>query len=113
MKLQGKQPDTYLPAPKHLFTNLEFKVKLHKNKTKFLQARIDTCTDVNIMPYSVYQLLFKAPDCSKLAPSDLQLGTYTDNKFKLIGACELHVIHPSTKTIEAVTFFVTHNQGWH
>ena len=47
------------------------------------------------MPYSVYQLLFKDPDCTKLALSDLQLGTYTDNKGQLIGACELYVIHPS------------------
>ena len=62
------------------------------------------------MPCSVYQLLFKDPDCTKLAPSDLQLGTYTDNKVKLIRACELYVIHPSTKTIELVTFFVTHNE---
>ena len=63
------------------------------------------------MLYSIYQLLFKDPGCTKLAPSDLQLGTYTDNKVKLIGACELYVMHPSTKIIEAVTFFVTCNEG--
>ena len=63
------------------------------------------------MPCSVYQLLFKDPDCTKLAPSDLQLGTYTDSKAKFIGAFELYVVHPSTKTIEALTFFVTHNEG--
>ena len=46
----------------------------------------------------------------KLAPSDLQLGTYTNNKVKLIGVCELYVVHPSTKSIKAVTFFVAHNE---
>ena len=111
MKLQAKQADTNVPAPQHLFTNLEVKVKLHKNKTKFLCARLDTCADVNIMPCSVYQLLFKDPDCIKLALNDLQLGTYTNNKVKLIGACELYMVHPSTKSTEAVTFFVTHNEG--
>ena len=105
MKLQAKQADTNFPAHQYLSTNLEVKVKPHKNKTKtkFLCARLDTCADVNIMPFSVYQLLFKDPDCIKLAPSDLQLGTYTNNKAKLIGAFELYVVHPSTKSIEAVT----------
>ena len=78
MKLQAKQADTNLPAPHHLFTNLQVKVKPHKNKTKFLHARLDTCADINIMPCSIHQLLFKDPDCSELALSDLQLGTYTN-----------------------------------
>ena len=43
MKVQAIQAYDKYPAPKHLFTNLEFKVKPHKNKTKFLQARIETC----------------------------------------------------------------------
>ena len=56
MKLQVEQADIKYPTPQHLFTNLEFKFKPHKNKTKFQQARIDTYADVNIMPCSVYQL---------------------------------------------------------
>ena len=63
------------------------------------------------MPCSVYRLLLKDPDCTKLTPSDLQLGTYTNNKVKLIGAWELYVVHPAIKSIEPVTFFVTHNEG--
>ena len=111
MKVQTKQADTNVPANQHLFTNLEVKVKPHKNKTKFLHARLDTCADVNILPCSVYQLLFKDPDCTKLAHSDLQLGTYTNNKVKLIDTFELYVIHPNTKSIEAVMFFVACNEG--
>ena len=34
MKLEAKQADTNVPAPQHLFTNLEVKVKWHKNKSK-------------------------------------------------------------------------------
>ena len=86
-------------------------MKLYKNKTKFLHARLDTCADVNIMHCSVYQLLFKDPDCIKLALSDLELGTYTNKKVKLIGACVLYVVYPCTKSIEAVTFFVACNEG--
>ena len=55
MKVQAKQANDKYPAPKHLFTILEFKVKPHKNKPKFLQARIDTCADVNVMPVSMYR----------------------------------------------------------
>ena len=46
MKVQAIQANTNVPASKHLFTNLEFKVKLHKNKTKFLWARNDICANV-------------------------------------------------------------------
>ena len=84
MKLQVEQANTKYPTPQHLFTNLEFKVKPHKNKTKILKARIDTSADVNIMPVSIYKYLFKDPDYAKIAPSDLQLGTYTDKKVKLL-----------------------------
>ena len=111
MKLPAKQADTNVPAPQHLCTNLEVKMKPHKNKTKFLCTILDTCADVNIMPCSVYQLLFKDPDCTNLALSDLQLGAYTNKKVELIGACELYVEHPTTKSIEAVTFFVACSEG--
>ena len=83
IKVQAVQANNKYPTPKHLFTNLEFKVQPNKNKTKFLQARIDTCTDVNIMPVSIYKYLFKDPDCAKIAPSDLQVGTYTNHKVKI------------------------------
>ena len=111
MKLQAEKADTKYPTPQRLFANLKFKVKPHKNKTKFLQARIDTCTDVNIMPVSIYKYLFKDPDYAKIAPSDLYLGTYTNKKVKLIGSCNLHVIHPDTRCITEVTFFVASIEG--
>ena len=89
MKVQAVQTQTNVPAPKHLFINSDFKIKPHQNKTKFPQARIDTCTDVNIMPVSIYKYLFKDPDCAKIAPSDLQLGTYTNKKVNILGSCNI------------------------
>ena len=83
MKVQAIQTNANVSAPKHLFTNLEFRVKPQKNKTKFLQARIDTCADVNIIQVSIYKYSFKDPDCAKIAPSDLQLGTYTNKNIKI------------------------------
>ena len=99
------------PTPKHLFTNLEFKVKPPKDKTKFLWARIDTCADINIMPVSMYKYLFKDPDCAKIVSSDLQLATYTNKKVKIIGSYNLYIIHPDTRCVEEVPFFVASNEG--
>ena len=111
MMLQAEQANTKYPTPQHLFTNLEFKVKLHKNKTKFLQARIDTYIDVNILRVSIYKYLFKDPDCVKIASSDLQLGTYASKKVKLLGSCNLYIIHPDIRCIAEVTFYVASNEG--
>ena len=101
MKLRTEQANTKYPTLQHLFTNLELKVM---NKTKVLQARIGTCTDVNIMPVSMYKYLFKDPDSVKIAPSDLQLGTYTNKKVKILGYCNLYIIHSDARCIAEVTF---------
>ena len=111
MKVQTIQANTNGPASKHLFTNLEFKVKPHKNKSKFPWARIDTCAGVNIMPVSIYKYLFKDPDCAKIVLSDLQLGTYTDKKVSILGSCNLYIIHPDTRCITKVTLFVNSNES--
>ena len=102
MKLQGKHANTSIPVPKHVFTNLEFRIKLHKRKTKFLQARVDTCADVNLIPVSIYKKLFKDEDCTQITPSNLQLGTYTNKKMKIIGTCNLYIIHLDTRCLEEI-----------
>ena len=60
---QGDEAETKFTAPQHLVTNLEIKLKPHKKKTKFLRTRIDTCANVNVIPVSMYKLLYKDPDC--------------------------------------------------
>ena len=69
-------------------------------KTKFLRARVDTCADVNLMPVSIYKKLFKDEDSTQIAPSNLQLATYTNKKVKIIGSCKLYIIHPDTRCLE-------------
>ena len=98
-------------STQHLSSNLEFKVKPHKTKIKFLQARIDTCTEVNIMLVSIYKYLFKDPHCAKITPSNLQLGTYTNKKVNILVSCNLYIIHPDTRCIADVTFFVASSEG--
>ena len=66
-----------IPTPSHLITNLAYKLKPHQTRNQYLKARLDTCADVNIMPASVYKLVFNDPELKKLAPSTLEIGTYT------------------------------------
>ena len=63
----------------------------------YLQARLDTCADINIMPASVYQLVFKDPEMKNFAPCKLQIGTFTAHTVKMIGSCTLDVVHPDSK----------------
>ena len=62
MKVQDEKDNVSVPVTKHLVTNLEFKVKPYKRKTKFLRARVGTCADMNLMPVSIYKKLFKNED---------------------------------------------------
>ena len=111
LQVQSNQAETNCTASQHLVTNLEYKLKPYK-KTKFLRARIDTCANVNLMPISVYKLLYKDPDCKKLAPNNKSnVKTYSTEKIQIVGSCNLFVLHLDTKWLQEVTFKVTSNEG--
>ena len=83
-----------------------------KKRTKFLRARRDTCTNVNLMPISVQKLLYKHPGCIKLVPSSKDgISTYTAEKINVLGSCDLFVVHPDTKCLREVTFQVVNHEG--
>ena len=69
VQIQGKQASAKFPTPHQLITNFEDRLKPHHKRNQYLRARLDTCADVNIMPASVYKLMFQDPDCKKLASS--------------------------------------------
>ena len=96
VKIQHAQAKSKLPTTSHLITNLAYKLKPHHTRNQYLRARLDTCTDVNIMPASVYKLVFHDPDLKKLAPSKLEIETNTDT-LKLAGYCTFYLVHPFTK----------------
>ena len=100
------------PTPHYLITCLEYRLKPHHKRNQYLRARLDTCANVNIMPASVYRLVFQDPDCKKLAPSSkLEIGTYTTDKVKVVGSCVLYVVHPDTQCLQEETFYVASNDG--
>ena len=75
-----------VPRP-HLITNLAYRLKPHHTRNLYLRARLDTCSDVDLMPASMYQLVFNDTNMQKLAPSNLQVVTYTTDTVKIVGSC--------------------------
>ena len=63
------------------------------------------------MPASMYQLVFNDTKMQKLAPSKLQVGTYTTDTVKIVGSCTFYLVPLDTKKLIEVTFFVAMNDG--
>ena len=61
------------------------------------------------MPVSVYRLVFKDHELKKLAPSTMEIGTYTTDTVKIVGSCIFYLVHLDTKKLQEVTFFVAEN----
>ena len=57
--IQCVQADSKFLTTSHLINNLAYKLKPHQKRNQYLRARLDTCAHVNIMPASVYKLVFK------------------------------------------------------
>ena len=94
-----------------MITNLPFRVKQHENRNLYLRARLDTCTDVNIMPALVYKLLFHDPNLEKLTANKLQIGTYTNDTVKIVGTCKPYLdIQIHMELVETI-FHVATNDG--
>ena len=100
-----------VPRPKHLITNLACRLKPHHTRNLYLRARLDTCVDMNLMPDSVYKLVFNDSKMQKLAPSNLQLETYTTETVKIFASCKFYLVHPDTKKLMELTFYVAMNDG--
>ena len=97
--------------PACLITNLPYRLKQHENRNLYLRARLDTCSDVNVMPASVYKLVFCDPNLEKLTPNKLQIGTYTNDTVQIVGTCKLFLVHPDTKRLVETIFYVATNGG--
>ena len=111
LKIQCTQASSKIPTPHHLITNIAYRLKSHQKGNQYLRARLDTYANVSIMPASVYQLVFQDLDCKKLTPNKPEIGTYTTDTVKLVGSCVFHLVHPDTKCLQEVTFYVASNNG--
>ena len=91
--------------------NLAYCLKEQHTRNQYLRARLDTCTDVNLMPMPVYCLMFKDPQLKKLTPSNMEIETYTSEIVKIIGMCHFYLVHPESKHLLKVTFFIAKENG--
>ena len=103
-QVEGKK----IPKPVYLITNLAYLLKPHHSRNLYLQARLDICPDANIMPASVYHLIFKDPEMKKITPCKMQIGTYmavifyvATNDGSVLLSCKttlaLHLILPRSR----------------
>ena len=99
------------PKPHHLIIDLAYRLKPHHKRNQYLRARLDTCVNVNIMPVSVYKLVFQDPYYKTPAPNKLRISTYTTHTVKLVGSCMFYLVYPDTKHLLEVTFHVASNNG--
>ena len=105
------QAKSRIPEKTHLIANIPYRMKQHQFNHKYLRVQLDTCADVNIVPRSVYQMMFNDPEVKQLAPNDISLGVYTDHPVHILGKCNFYMLHPGTKKPHAVTFYVASNEG--
>ena len=104
-KTQATHPQ--VPKPVYLMTNLAYCLQIHHKRNQYLCARLDTCADVNLMPMAMYCLMFKDLGLRKLTPSSMEIETYTNNVVEIIGTCQLYLVHPESKQLMKVIFFIT------
>ena len=55
--------------------------------------------------------MFIDPESKKLAPNNMEIGMYTTDTVKIVCSCKFYLVHPDTKKLQEVTFFVARNDG--
>ena len=107
MKIQKTQlSHPEVPKPIYLMANLAYHLQEHHKRHQYLWVRLDTCADLNLMPMAIYCLMFKDPGLRKLTPSKMEIETYTNDVVKIIGMCYFYLVHPESKQLMKVLFFV-------
>ena len=56
---------------------------------------------------AVYCLMFKDRGLRKLTPSHMDIETYMNEVVKIIGTCQFYLVHPESKQLMKVIFFIT------
>ena len=79
--------------------------------TNIFVVQLDTCADVDLMPESVYKLIFNNPQTSKLAKNDIDLTMYTRHSVDLIGKCTFYMLSKGTKQPVKVDFYIAKEEG--
>ena len=95
VKAVVNQAKSKVPKKTHPIANLPYQIKQYQSHHKYLRVCLDTCADVNIMPRSVYQMMFNDPEVKHLADNDISLGVYTDHEVNILGVsstCSIQIL---------------------
>ena len=84
---------------KCLYANISYRLQPYHKHNKYLHVQLDTCADVNLMPESVYKLVFNDPHTAKLAKNDIDLTVYTRHSVDLIAKCTFYMLNQGTKNL--------------
>ena len=104
VKIQWSQAEgKKIPTPSHLITNLAYKLKPIRQETS-ISEQDWTHADMDFMPASVYKLVFNDHELKKLAPSDLEIGTYTTDTLKIVGSCLFYLVHQTQRSYKKLAF---------
>ena len=98
-------------AQKCLYANIPYWLKPYHKHNKYCHIQLDMCADVNLMPESVYQLVFNDPHRAKLAKNDIDLTVYTRHSVDLIGKCTFYMLSKATKQPIKVDFYIAKEEG--
>ena len=96
---------------KHLYANIPYQIKPYHKHNKYLHVQLDTRTNVNLMPESVYRLVFNDLQTAKLAKNDIDLTVYTRHSVDLIGKCTFYMLSKCTKQPIKVEFYIAKEEG--
>ena len=100
-----------IPKLTHLITNIAYQLKQYRARNQYLWARIDPGAEINLMPVSVYKLIYHDQDLTKLTPCNLKIGTYTMDTIKIIGTMTIYLLHPNSKKLVETIFYIASNKG--
>ena len=63
------------------------------------------------MPISVYRLIYHDYDLKRLTPSQLKIGIYTTDTVKILGTCIIYLVHPGSKKLTEMIFYIASNES--
>ena len=112
VKIQRQSKKTHQSSNvTHLIMNIAFKLKTHHKRNRYLRAQIDTGAEVNLMPVSIYKLIYQDNDLCKLSLCNLKIGMYTADTINIIGTMVIYLIHPDSKQPTEMTFHIASSEG--
>ena len=99
------------PEKSLLMAELAYTTKAHTHHSKKIRIHTDTAADVNVMPVSVYRMVFQDPNLKNLKSMNMTLGVNTNSEIPVLGKCTLYLLHPKTKKYIPTTFYVADHEG--